>query len=103
MHFRVLAPGLFIVAVMGVVRGYFQGLGSMIPTAISQVIEQIVNAIVSILGASYLLKVGQKQQKARTVHWLEPSYGAAGGTLGAVAGAFVSSCLFCLCCMLTRE
>ena len=67
---RVLAPGLFIVAVMGVVRGYFQGLGSMIPTAISQVIEQIVNAIVSILGASYLLK-GRGQEsskKARTVH-----------------------------------
>ena len=87
---RVLAPGLFIVAVMGVVRGYFQGLGSMIPTAISQVIEQIVNAIVSILGASYLLKVGAEAAKSKNSPLLEPSYGAAGGTLGAVAGAFVS-------------
>ena len=87
---RVLAPGLFIVAVMGVVRGYFQGLGSMIPTAISQVIEQIVNAIVSILGASYLLKVGAEAAKSKNSPLLEPAYGAAGGTLGAVAGAFVS-------------
>lgn len=30
---RVLAPGLLIVAIMGVLRGYFQGIGTMIPTA----------------------------------------------------------------------
>ena len=57
---RVLAPGLFIVAVMGVFRGYFQGMGTMIPTAVSQILEQIVNAIVSIIGASYLLEMGKK-------------------------------------------
>ena len=34
---RVLAPGLLVVAVMGVFRGYFQGCGTMIPTAISQI------------------------------------------------------------------
>ena len=45
---RVLAPGLLIVAVMAVIRGYFQGLGTMVPTAISQILEQVVNAVVSI-------------------------------------------------------
>ena len=55
---RVLAVGLFIVAVLGVLRGYFQGLGTMVPTAISQIIEQIINAIVSIAGAKVLLEVG---------------------------------------------
>ena len=39
---RVLAPCILIVALLGVLRGFFQGMGSMIPTAISQVIEQIV-------------------------------------------------------------
>ena len=34
---KVLAPALFIVAVLGVMRGYFQGMGTMVPTAISQV------------------------------------------------------------------
>ena len=38
---KVLAPGLFIVAVMAVLRGYFQGLNTMVPTAISQIIEQL--------------------------------------------------------------
>ena len=41
---RVLAPGLFIVAVMGVLRGFFQGMGTMIPTALSQILEQIGRA-----------------------------------------------------------
>ena len=37
---------------MGVFRGFFQGNGSMIPTAFSQVLEQVVNAVASIAGAS---------------------------------------------------
>ena len=48
---RVLAPGLVIVSVMGVLRGFFQGRGSMVPTAVSQILEQVVHAIVSIIGA----------------------------------------------------
>ena len=53
---KVLAPGLLIVSIMGVLRGYFQGLGTMIPTALSQILEQIVNAVVSVVGAAMLLK-----------------------------------------------
>lgn len=45
---KVLAPTLFVVGIIGVMRGYFQGAGTMIPTALSQIIEQILNAIVSI-------------------------------------------------------
>ena len=36
---RVLAPGLLVVAVLGVIRGFFQGLGTMMPSAVSQIIE----------------------------------------------------------------
>ena len=50
---RVLAPTIFIVALLGVFRGFFQGKRTMIPTAVSQIIEQVVNAIVSV-AASYL-------------------------------------------------
>ena len=39
---QVLAPTLIIVAVLGVFRGFFQGMGTMIPSAVSQIIEQIV-------------------------------------------------------------
>lgn len=84
---RVLAPGLFIVAIMGVLRGFFQGMGTMIPTALSQILEQIVNAIVSIIGASYLLEMGKKVAESKTEPSIPFAYGAAGGTLGTVSGA----------------
>lgn len=84
---KVLAPGLFIVAVMAVLRGYFQGLGTMMPTAVSQVIEQIINAVVSIVGASVLFGAGTRAGKKAGEELLGPAYGAAGGTLGTVMGA----------------
>lgn len=86
---KVLAPCLFIVAILGVVRGYFQGLGTMMPTAISQILEQIVNAVVSIVGASYLFQMGKKvAEKTNGNELTGPAYGAAGGTLGTLIGAF---------------
>ena len=84
---RVLAPGLFIVAVMAVLRGYFQGLGTMMPTAVSQVIEQFFNAIVSIIGAGVLFDIGTRIGEEKGEELLGPAYGAAGGTLGTVVGA----------------
>lgn len=38
MALKVLGPALLIVSVMGVLRGYFQGLGTMVPTAVSQIL-----------------------------------------------------------------
>ena len=37
-----LSPSVFIVSVLSCYRGYFQGSGNMKPTALSQVIEQLV-------------------------------------------------------------
>ena len=93
---RVLAPGLFIVAIMGVLRGLFQGMGTMIPTALSQILEQIVNAIVSIIGASYLLEMGKKAAESKVEPSLPFAYGAAGGTLGTVSGALFGLIFLCV-------
>lgn len=71
---RVLAPTLLISAVMGVYRGFFQGQDKMMPTALSQLVEQIVHAAVSIIAASILIAYG-------------PAWGAAGSTLGTCIGA----------------
>ena len=38
---KVMAPTIFVFSIMGVIRGYFQGQGNMIPTSVSQIIEQI--------------------------------------------------------------
>lgn len=79
---RILAPTVFFVAVMGVMRGFYQGQGTTIPTAVSQLIEQVVNAVVSILAGYLLVNAYKETQKVA-------AYGAAGGTLGTAAGAFM--------------
>ena len=80
---KILAPALFIMCVLGVLRGFFQGLGTMMPTAISQILEQIINAIVSIVAAYFLWNVGEKVGNAA-------AYSAAGGTLGTALGALTA-------------
>ncbi len=35
---RTLAPTIWIMAFLGVLRGYFQGTGTMVPTAVSQIL-----------------------------------------------------------------
>lgn len=84
---RMLAPTLLIVAVMGVIRGYFQGLGTMVPTAFSQLIEQIVNAVISVVAGVYLYEYGTKVAALLRDDAFAPAWGAAGGTLGTGAGA----------------
>ncbi len=76
-----LAPTVFIVAVMSSYRGYFQGLKTTIPTAISQIIEQIFNAASSV-GLAYLALKLIKDDTATAM-------AAAGGTLGTGIGALV--------------
>lgn len=87
---RVLAPCLFIVAVLGVMRGYCQGVGTTIPTAFSQVIEQIINAIVSVVAASYFVKIAVEVSETQGNDSIIAAYGAAGGTMGTVLGAFAA-------------
>ncbi|BAB06996.1 polysaccharide biosynthesis protein [Halalkalibacterium halodurans] len=49
---RMVSVALIVVPAMSIIRGYFQGYQSMGPTAVSQVVEQIVR-IVFILGAAF--------------------------------------------------
>lgn len=80
---KVMAPTIFVFSIMGVIRGYFQGQGNMIPTSVSQVIEQIVHAVVSI-AASYAFMIWFATRENPR------SYGAAGGTLGTLCGAIAA-------------
>ncbi len=83
---RVLAPTVFVVALLGSFRGYYQGHRNMVPTALSQVVEQIINAVVSVVAASSLVKLVTLHPDTAPFE-TEASAGAAGGTLGTLAGA----------------
>ena len=93
---KILGPALIVVAVLGVLRGFFQGLGTMMPSAISQIIEQIVNAIISVWAAYVLTGYGRKigAVLGDPDHY-GAAYGAAGGTLGTNLGS-VAALLFVL-------
>lgn len=86
---QILAPAVFLVAVMGVMRGYFQGVGSTVPTAVSQILEQIFNAVISIVAAYFLFEHGEKVAALLRQPSYAAAYGAAGGTLGTSAGALI--------------
>lgn len=93
---KILGPALVVVAVLGVLRGFFQGLGTMMPSAVSQIIEQIVNAIISVWAAYVLYRYGTRVGAVLgdASHY-GPAYGAAGGTLGTNLGS-VAALLFVL-------
>lgn len=84
---RVLAPTIFVYGILGVLRGYFQAHKSMVQTSVSQILEQIVNAAVSI-GAAYgfivLYERDAAAQSGRAV------YGAMGSALGTGAGVLAA-------------
>lgn len=48
---RLLSPSVFFVAIISVVRGYFQGKSNMLPTAFTEVTEQLVKVAAGILLA----------------------------------------------------
>lgn len=80
---RTFAPTIFIYGVLGVLRGYFQAHKSMVQTSVSQILEQIANAVVSVGGACLLIKL--------SLGTLETPADEAGRIRHAVCGAMGSA------------
>ncbi len=91
---KVLAPTVWIMAYLGVLRGFFQGHSTMVPTAVSQIFEQIVNAVISLLAAKSLFDLGMKSNLVYGSTEYSYAFGAAGGALGTGAGALTALILF---------
>ncbi|MBS6196308.1 MAG: polysaccharide biosynthesis protein [Clostridiales bacterium] len=94
---QMLAPTIFLSAILGVMRGYFQAHNTMMPTSISQILEQIAHAIVSIAAAWLLIKSFGTDEVSSAI------YGAAGGTMGTGAGVIVALLFMCFVYSLNRK
>ena len=70
-----LAPAIFFVTWISCFRGYIQGYEMMTPTAMSQIVEQILRVVVMLGAAAILLPYGLPEA-------------AGGASLGAGIGAF---------------
>ena len=87
---RALAPTLFIMSILGILRGIFQGMGNMVPTAVSQIFEQIANAITSLIFAFILFNRGKIANIIYDSEEYSYAFGAEGGAIGTGIGAFVA-------------
>ena len=77
---RVLAPALLAVCLLSAIRGYTQGQGQMLPTAVSQVVESAGKLVVGLGLTWYLL----------TVRGVSPEIGAAGAMAGVTVGSLLA-------------
>ena len=82
---KVFAPTIFLSSLLGVLRGYFQAQSTMVPTSISQILEQIFNAVISISAAYFLMKsVSHADTTTQAI------YGAAGSAVGTGCGVVLA-------------
>lgn len=77
--FIFLAPAIIFAAVLAAYRGYMQGIEEMQALAISQLIEQFINVILSLVFAAALIAITSSND-----------WGSAGGTVGTSLGAVVA-------------
>lgn len=94
---RVFAPTVFLFGILGSLRGYFQATGSMVQTSISQILEQLANAVVSI-GAAWILM----HYFASANPTSQAQHGAMGSALGTGAGVAIAL-VFMLFCYLRHR
>ena len=90
---RAFAPTIFLYGILGVFRGYFQGHGSMVQTSVSQILEQLANALVSIGAACALIQSAMGTMEVpvdEAGQVLRATSGAVGSALGAGAGVLVA-------------
>ncbi|MBR5478687.1 MAG: polysaccharide biosynthesis protein [Clostridia bacterium] len=75
-----ISPAIFFVSIAAILRGYYQGLGNMIPTAISEIIEAASKFLFGILCAYLVLKLAGEIDRV-----------AAGAVAGITLGTLFSS------------
>ena len=78
---QMLAPTIFVSGILGVFRGYFQAYRHMLPTSISQILEQIAVATVALLASGFMVRHFANAGEDTLQRW-----SAAGATMGTGAG-----------------
>lgn len=95
---KVFAPTVFLFGILGSMRGYFQARGSMVPTSVSQILEQLANAVVSIAAAWLLMQTAVGADPTRRAQ-----LGAMGSALGTGAGVLIALLFMVFCFRRSKE
>ncbi len=89
---RIFAPTIFFSGILGVFRGYFQSFRTMVPTSVSQILEQILNAFVSVFAAWLLISLTGSSD-----HTDVARRGAMGSALGTGSGVLIALVFMIFC------
>lgn len=82
---KMLGPAAIIMGLVVTLRGYFQGMGTTMPTCVSQMVDQIVGAAASIIASLVLCNYGIKV--AHLLH--NNSFAAAFAVMGISVGTII--------------
>lgn len=80
-----ISPSVFLITIVSILRGYYQGHHNMTQTAVSQVIEAFFKLMVGYFFAKYLVECGY-----------DVSIASAGAIFGVSIGTFLSAMYLCL-------
>ncbi len=95
--FITLSPVFIFTGINCALRGYFQGRKNMIPTAISQLVEQIFNSVLTVI------LVYTMYNYTKTGIFDKLSNAAAGSAFGTLAGAFCATLFLCILFFVIRK
>lgn len=84
--FRVLSPVVCAAFVGSVFCGYFQGIGTVMPSSFSRLLERVIMAAGSLLAATLLGRYGEKVGKLLHNDSFQAAYGTIGCAIGMAAG-----------------
>ena len=95
---RIFTPTIFFSGILGVLRGYFQSFKTMVPTSISQILEQILNAAVSVFAAWLLISLSGSSD-----HTVIAKRGAMGSALGTGSGVLIALIFMLFCAIRYKD
>ena len=86
---KILSINIVLASVLGLYRGFFQGMGTMVPTSVSRFLEEVLCLAVMLIAAGNMGEYGAKVGALLQNRNYEQAFGAAGGVLGLTIGSAV--------------
>ena len=85
---RVISPTLFIICITASIRGYFQGLRKMVPTAVSNFIEAVLKLVLGLGGAAFAASRGWSGA-------VQAAFAVSGISVGVIVGTvYLAICFY---------
>ena len=87
---RLMGPVLWIMGYLGLLRGYYQGMGSSAFSQLSVFLEQLIAGIASLLLGAFFLNYGAKADLLYETSGYQAAYGAMGLVLSFLIGSLLA-------------